>query len=349
MRPSESHGDARELPAGPWEAGTGYGLPGMTGSDPPLVSAIITTTGRQSTVAAVSSALAQTYPATEVVVVFDGPAEEWTLPLPGAPRVRLVATGQRSGEGPARAAGTEAARGDYIAFLDDDDTWVPWKLEAQMRLVDGRRDPAPHVLASSRAYVVGVDGQVQLVVPTRLIEPEESVAEYLFHRRRVRWGGALLHPSTILCDRAVAIETTWSDRSIHADWDWLLRLTSRRDVDVLMARESLSFMTETPGSASRAGNWRGSLDWATAKREVLTDGQWADLLLCTTARYAKEAHERRQALRLGYNAVRFGRPSAQALLFFGIYQLGPSRFLTRLARLSLREVMRPWRRLGRTA
>jgi len=302
----------------------------------PLVSAVIPTTGRPSTLAAISSALGQTLPDTEVIVVFDGPEEDWALSPPDTPRLRVVATGRRSGEGAARAAGTKAARGDYIAFLDDDDTWLPQKLEIQMHLVAERRDPSAHVLVSSRASIVDPDGRIQLVVPTRLIRDGESVGEYLFRRRRVRWGGALLHPSTIVCDREVALATAWGDRAIHADWDWLLRLTRRDDVDVLMAEQPLTLVTETPGSASRAGNWRGSLDWVTSSRAMLSDGQWADFLLCTTAPYAKAAGERLQVLKLGYRAVRFGRPSGRALLFFALYQIGPTRLLTRLARFSLR-------------
>jgi hypothetical protein len=206
------------------------------------------------------------------------------------------------------------------------------------------------LLVSSRACVVDADGDAELVIPTRLISANESVAEYLFHRRRVRWGGTLLHTSTLLCDRHTALKTPWKNVKPHDDWDWVLRVAQRPNLEILMADEPLSVINETSGSGSRSADWRGSLAWVMANRELLTDTQWADLLLCSTAPYAKAARERRQAAMIGLRAIRYGRPSLPALTFFALYQLGPSKLLTRIARGQVgpaavrRVISRDWRR-----
>lgn len=298
----------------------------------PLVSAIVTTTGRPCALAAVRSALGQTLEDLEVVVVFDGPLDELRLRLPESPRLRLVATGRRRGGGPARTLGTTSARGQFVAFLDDDDTWDSEKLEVQMELVARRASKASHVVVSSRILVLDIAGRPQLLTPTRLIAPNESVADYLFRRRRIRFGEALLHTSTLLCDREIAVCTPWRDLPVHQDWDWILRLTDTDDIQVLMAEQPLTHVAETPGSISRAGNWRGSLEWATDVRDMLSGRQWADLLLCVTAPYAKDSKAPLAALKIGYRALRCGKPGIPALIFFLLYVFGPSRLLVRLVR-----------------
>ncbi len=69
---------------------------------------------------AVASVLAQQNAALELIVVNDGDGPVVLLP---DPRLRIIDNGAR-GAVPARKAGVAAARGDTIAFLDDDDVWI---------------------------------------------------------------------------------------------------------------------------------------------------------------------------------------------------------------------------------
>lgn len=107
----------------------------------PTISVVIPTCGREEFLAeAIQSALDQTVPPLEVIVVDDasdldpGP----TIARFDA-RVRLIRLDRRSGANVARNVGIEAARGDIVALLDDDDVWLPEKTALQVQaLTDGK-------------------------------------------------------------------------------------------------------------------------------------------------------------------------------------------------------------------
>ncbi len=95
---------------------------------------------------AVDSALAQTLPPSEIIIVDDGSPDDLAGALaPYGDRVRLVAK-PNGGAASARNFGIEQATGEWIAFLDADDYWEPQRLERQFDLV--RRHPEVGFLAS---------------------------------------------------------------------------------------------------------------------------------------------------------------------------------------------------------
>lgn len=103
-------------------------------STEPLVSAIIPTYKRPHLVTqAVHSILTQT-PALEVIVVVDGPdaATLDSLHSIRDARLRVHVLPHNGGLSNARNTGVELANGRWVAFLDDDDTWLPRKLELQL-------------------------------------------------------------------------------------------------------------------------------------------------------------------------------------------------------------------------
>src|SRR5215475_7548246 len=102
------------------------------------VSVVIATYNRSAQVKeAIDSVLAQSVPVREIIVVDDGSKDDT--------RHQLSAYGDRivpffrsnQGASAARNYGMRAARGEWIAFLDDDDVWLPTKIERQMALARG--------------------------------------------------------------------------------------------------------------------------------------------------------------------------------------------------------------------
>jgi glycosyltransferase involved in cell wall biosynthesis len=93
----------------------------------PLFSVIVPTYDRGPLLAeAVSSVLAQTVRDFEVLVVDD--ASPRPPDVPADPRVRVIRRAENGGPAAARNTGLDAARGRYVAFLDDDDVWRPGRL-----------------------------------------------------------------------------------------------------------------------------------------------------------------------------------------------------------------------------
>jgi glycosyltransferase involved in cell wall biosynthesis len=106
--------------------------------------------------------LDQSYPRVEAVVVADGPEATHVDALENEvsdPRLRVVRRSERGGPGAARNTGAQAAKGEYLAFLDDDDEWLPNKLEVQVELAKRRPDAA---LIFSDAYLVKNGDKVAL-------------------------------------------------------------------------------------------------------------------------------------------------------------------------------------------
>lgn len=98
-----------------------------------LVSVVIPTHNRADIVGrAIESVLAQTYCDVQVIVADDGSSDN-TRAVAGAygPRVTYVHQAN-GGVSAARNFGMRHARGEFIAFLDSDDGWQPWKVEAQL-------------------------------------------------------------------------------------------------------------------------------------------------------------------------------------------------------------------------
>ena len=100
-----------------------------------FVSVVIPSFNRpESTLRAVRSALGQTFPVAEVIVVDDAsePALDQEALRALDPRVDVHRLSRNSGASAARQYGIDHARGEVLAFLDSDDVWDAGKLEAQM-------------------------------------------------------------------------------------------------------------------------------------------------------------------------------------------------------------------------
>jgi len=102
----------------------------------PLVSVVIPTYNRAYCIErAIDSVLAQSNANVEAVVIDDGSKDQTDALMQrrygNDPRVRYFYQ-ENTGISGARNAGLQRVRGDYVALLDSDDDWAPWKLELQI-------------------------------------------------------------------------------------------------------------------------------------------------------------------------------------------------------------------------
>jgi glycosyltransferase involved in cell wall biosynthesis len=291
----------------------------------PDVSVVIPTAGRPSVLAAVASALDQTIEPLEVIVVVDSMDKSICSAIfELSDTVRVLFTGGIGANG-ARMRGAAEAKGEIVAFLDDDDAWTPDKLQRQISLWSEKLEGRSYALISCRIAVIDADGSVLRTLPSRLLSAQENVARYLFRRTSIAYGEGLLHTSTLICDRALVEMEPWDqDLSRHQDWDWVLRVGRRPDVVLRMCPDVLVRVAlPDTRSISMSNDWRASLDWLEQRMDQLTARERGDFLLCHTAPIAIRSGNRRGAFIAADRALRLGRPGFTAWLVWGLHLLSP--------------------------
>ncbi|MDX6689284.1 MAG: hypothetical protein QOG15_741 [Solirubrobacteraceae bacterium] len=181
------------------------------------VSVVIPTKDRWHLVPrAASSALAQLDVRVEVIVVDDGSRTQSPSELPGSRegRLRLLRHERPEGQARARNTGIAAARGEWVAFLDDDDLWAPDKLRAQL-------EAAREALAVfAYSGVLLVDQQLR---PIEVVSPPDpgSLLPVLLRSNRIPGGAS----TVIAMTEVVRAVGCWDEQlTVLSDWELWIRL-----------------------------------------------------------------------------------------------------------------------------
>lgn len=270
---------------------------------------------------AISSALQQTSKPLEVLVVVDGPDEptERALRHLTNSTVQVLYMPQKGGAFCARNAGIHHARGEWIALLDDDDEWLPNKLERQLRAASQSGWKYPIVCSQLILRTPRKD----VVVPLRGPEPAESADRYLFRRKTFKRGEALVQSSNLLAPRTLfrtvpfRPETPWWD-----DIDWVLRACRVGGAGLEFVPEPLSvYYAEDTTREARSGNSDCELLFAWAKKnsDLFAPEAYSGALLISIAHEAVRKRSDRVLLPLLKEALHRGRPDAiQLVIFFSL-------------------------------
>jgi glycosyltransferase involved in cell wall biosynthesis len=278
------------------------------------VSAVIPTLGRLSLNRAVQSVLDQTRPVAEVIVVADTDAP---VTLPPDERITLLRTPFRGGPAKCRQLGIDAARGSVIALLDDDDEWYSTKLERQLHVVDAQA--GTHWIASSRMAVLG-PGTRKRIWPRRLIQPRESVIDYMFRFTDVRHGGRALQTSTLCFPTHLARNVRW-DAHVGAAQDepsWLIRVErATPDLRVIQLPDVLSTYNVQYPSVSRHESDRTEsyIEWGLQYLSTESPRLLGDYLCTMPVSAAVRARSLRGIRRSVQSAFRHGRPGPFAVAY----------------------------------
>lgn len=291
-------------------------------ASPRDVSVVIPTRRRPELVLrAVASALGQTLPPAEVIVVVDGPDDVTERALHGVDddRLTVLTLPCRRGGAGARNAGIAAARGTWIALLDDDDEWLPDKLAQQSALLEDCADPLRTVVGSR---VEWVSESASMTWPLRAPRPDERVADYLFVRTMP--GEGFLATPSVLLSRELAVRCPLPEHLvIHEDFDWFLQLEHvGATFAVAMAPLVRVHAARARVSVSRQATWRQSLDWALSRRAALGPRAFGAFCLTEVARTARDARSVSGLLRAFLYAVT-SRPRPVDLARFVVIALLP--------------------------
>ncbi len=195
----------------------------------PGVTVVIPTHNRPELMRrAARSALDQRYDGPiEVLVVFDA-AEPFDLPNPDAAlrSARSITNTRTRGLAGARNSGVVAASHEYVAFLDDDDEWLPDKLARQVPLLE----ESPHVpLAGAGMRVVTDDGSVDRPVPMDPVTLPDLLRDRI---TQLNACGILARREALLGDLGLVDEAI--PGSYGEDYDLLLRAARIAPIPVVV-------------------------------------------------------------------------------------------------------------------
>ena len=306
--------------------------------DLPEISVIIPTRARpQMLCRAIKSVLAQTMQRFEIVVVLDGQDAVTAKAMEqfADARITLICLDRIVGGAETRNLGVTKARGRYIALLDDDDEWLPSKLQAQLARAEAY---AGTNFAVVTQYVYRVEGQADEVWPSHLPRAGEALSEFLFSSR----GG--FQTSTYLCPRELFLRVPFT-RGLkkHQDWDWFLQLAALPGFELLVVPEPLSiYWVPQRSRVSISGNldWEFSHRWATSRRSLMTRKAYSRFLvkICTRSAMLQKAGPP-ALLRLFRALIFLGLPTPFLLAEFMVCAMVPDGL-----RLRLRPIVQSWRR-----
>ena len=298
----------------------------------PKVSVVIPTKGRPALLMrAIDSVLAQTMADVEVVVVIDGHDPETTARLATVTdrRVRVCQNATSRGSGKARNIGAWRAEGDWIAFLDDDDVWLPRKLERQLAACPGVRRV---IVTCLSAFVTPLGTTIR---PREPFSGQEPIDEWLFDRRRLFGGGAFLQTSSLLMPRELFLELGFPGHSQHEDWEFAIRAVKFGGISLLTVPEDLvrHHAEEERPSLSQSGTVRRSLEWIDRMRGAVTQRAYSGFCLTVIAHHAARNGDWRIFMPLLVRAFRFGRPTGLQLAVYLLTWFMPRKLHKLLRRL----------------
>lgn len=293
----------------------------MTPSDPardaydgwPSVSAVVCTRDRPELLRkAIAAILGQDYEGRiECIVVFDKSEPDQTLVVAGEQRsVRVTRNDHTPGLAGGRNAGAAVARGELIAFCDDDDEWLPDK--TRLQVLELRRTGA--AVCVSGIYLCH-GGSERARVPAR-----SDLTLAVLARRRV--GEA--RPSTVIVTREAFFGSIGQvDEKIPGsygeDYDWILRASQAGTIACV--EEPLVRILIHPGSFFTV-RWQTTiegLDYCLAKHPVLSEDSSGLARIYGQKAFAHAAlHDGVEARRWIRRALRLNWRERRAFLAFAV-------------------------------
>jgi len=298
----------------------------MNETIPTLVSVVIPSLNRpQLANRAVKSALAQTLKSIEVIVVVDGPDEATVKELKQIddPRLKVIELPVNLGPSAARNAGVDDAKAAWIAFLDDDDEWLPPKLERQLELANHSRHAFP--IVASRLIVR--NSNREFVCPRRLPSPTEPISEYLFARKSLFAGESLMATPTLFVKKELLQQIPFNiNLRRHEEWDWLLRVSALEGVGIDFVPEPLAICNMGGGrkSVSDKNDWQCSLDWIRKVRNLITPRAYSGFIIAIVTPQASLQRDWNSFWFLWWEALKFGKLTPKDyLLYLGMWFVPP--------------------------
>lgn len=253
---------------------------------------------------AVRSVLEQTHPVFEVLVIDDGSPDDIAGALSGFPSQVRVIRQPNGGASAARNRGLDEARGEWIAFLDADDEWLPHRLAVQFEALSRH----PEVRFAAGKYFLRAPDRPDRIAGPLIVDTDKTLhmkGAAAFNFSAACWTG------TVLAHRdAIGTHRFRTDLRTAEDREFWLRVildvpalsvatpiavhhirpgslsTSDIDNDCLNMLKVVSMYEDQIGPAA-ARHWRAAVHRRAASVH-LTEGRWSQARVAAWTRLRLE-------------------------------------------------------------
>ena len=279
----------------------------------PCVSIVIPTYNQSQFVnEALESVLSQSFQNFEIIVINDGSTDNTKAVLSNFNDHIQIINQENKGLSEARNKGIQKARGDFIAFLDSDDLWVPEKLESQMKLL--RNNPEFLWCYSDAEVFDSETGQTQYLY-SQLYEHLYSgcIFNYLILENFIASPTPIVHR-----DVFEGVGLFFDNRIVAEDWDMWLRISD--DHPVALIERTLARRRIHAGMKTRNRDWKKQYN-----RSVNTVERALNLKQGFSKKIKKEALSRLN-IRIGRSLISKGKNDQARKLFRRAIQMTPHIF-----------------------
>lgn len=266
------------------------------------ISVILPTYNRSgSLVAAMKSVLTQSHEDLELIVVDDASTEDIESVVHSVDdhRIRYVRRPRNGGAAAARNTGLGHAKGDYIAFQDSDDLWLPGKLQKQFALFSSL--PSHVGVVTGAKIIYGRDDQLNYGPgrvayapnPSRCLRLGEDQLGHLLTENRISLQNALFRKNCVP-------DAEWFDVCARAneDWDFAIRLARHTTIYEDVEPVVLGFISRDSISTNRRKETIGVLRILKKNRDVLDSRRkQRSLILIDICRYFYTVGKTKSAMR----------------------------------------------------
>lgn len=232
-----------------------------------LVSAIIVTHNRARLLErAMESVLAQTYADMECIVVSDASTDETDAYCMARQDIRYIRIPKEESRGGnhARNVGILAARGEYVALLDDDDYWLPTKIEKQVALIEEKG--CDLVYCGTHAKRLHADGTIEDEFWPMPEEAQGDLSTYVLSH-------IVVMTSQVLMRRQAVIDAGLFDEDLHFWQEYELTIRMAQRTPFYFVPERLMIYSLNPYDPARLTNryrpWRKAVHYIHRKHRAL--------------------------------------------------------------------------------
>ncbi|BAZ43941.1 glycosyl transferase, group 2 family protein [Chondrocystis sp. NIES-4102] len=266
-----------------------------------LVSVIIPTYNRADLIPrAIASVIGQVYQNWEIIVVDDASDQDIAQVIKSIndSRITYIRHQTNLGGSAARNTGIKYAQGEYIAFLDSDDLWLPDKLSLQLAAI-AQQESQDNLVCYSQFQKSQQVFYQPAVLPRRGKQQQESIADYFWLS-----GGEML-TSTLLVSRDLAAATLFQAQlPKHQDLDFSLRLAQQGARFIFVPQVLVIWHNESRSDRiSLIANPEFSLDWIEQYRPTISQGAWLGFVVKEVVpKMIKNSDNQAQVIKLIFQA-----------------------------------------------